>query len=91
MTLTSQDTLKLLADVAQAKADLKEQTKLAHAAIRDLKQAQKSLKLEVQACIEKEVKTALMEIADGAAIDMRLAIRKVIDDLANDWRERLGL
>lgn len=85
---TADETLRLLADATAEAKDTIREAHEARAALRDAVKAERRLVAEA---ITEAVDAAVGELTDAARTEMRAAVAKVIDRLAEDWRAVLGL
>lgn len=78
-------------EVIAALGELRESIGLAHTARRDLREAIKDTKRLLPEAVEKAAREYVQLIAAEARDEMVREVRAVIDQLAVDWREKLGL
>lgn len=88
MPLTSEEVLQQLTDaIVEARKVIRE----AHEVHRSLRTAMKDQRDTVTNAIVKEVTEQLGEFEEGVKEDMHTRLGAVIDGIAADWRDQLGL
>jgi signal transduction histidine kinase len=88
---TASDITKMLAQLGEATAEARKATSEARAATKDLKHAVREAQADIRRAIVEEVGKQIEEITVLARTTMREHADATIDQLAADWRVKLGL